>query len=82
MSEIQKKFVQQGFLYNSSHGSMSKRGSHKLDNFIKDSYVKFYDTKTEVYSQINESKNWNHYFFDEKYNLTFEETIDEESLFL
>ena len=76
IEDIQKEFASKGFFYNGDYGSMSKTGIHKLDKFIKGSYVKFYPTQTEIYTQINDSSEWKHCIFDENYNLISEEIVN------
>ena len=76
IEDIQKEFASKGFFYNGDSGSMSKTGIHKLDNFIQNSYVKFYPTKTEIYTQINDLSEWKYCTFDENYDLISEEIIN------
>ena len=76
IEDIQKEFSSKGFFYNGDSGSMSKTGIHKLDNFIQNSYVKFYPTQTVIYTQINDSSEWKHLIFDENYNLISEEIVN------
>lgn len=76
IEDIQKEFSSKGFFYNGDSGSMSKTGIHKLDNFIKSSYVKFYPTQTVIYTQINDSSEWKYCTFDENYDLISEEIIN------
>lgn len=81
LEDIQKEFASKGFFYNGDSGSMSKTGIHKLDEFIKNSYVKFYPTHTEVYTQKEDLTKWKHCTFDENYNLISEEIINKTMLF-
>ena len=57
---------------------MSKTGAHKLDPIIADAYVKFTETQTEVYKQIDNS--WNHLILDTDYNVVFDENLTETEL--
>ena len=81
IEDIQKEFASKGFLYNGDCGSMSKTGIHKLDEFIKSSYVKFYPTQTEIYTQTEDLKKWKHCIFDENYDLISEEIVEQTNLF-
>jgi hypothetical protein len=76
IEDIEKEFLAKGFFYSGGRGSMSKTGFHKLDKFIKNSYVKFYPTQTVIYTKINDLPEWKHLIFDQNYDLISEEIVN------